>query len=55
MTYEEYKNELYKMAEKDKNPEYAKEALDFADELKEIKRFYDKSKNIESDYYLLTY
>lgn len=55
MTYKEYEQELYKMAEKDNDPQYAKEGLDFSKEIQEIERFYKNGYSIESAYYAFTY
>ena len=55
MTFEEFEKALYKKAEKDTRPEYAKESLDFANEIREIKRLYEEGKTLDSAYYLLTF
>lgn len=55
MNFKEYKKELYVAAEKEQNPAYAKECLDFADEIGEIERFFKEGKDVKSAVYLLCY
>lgn len=55
MTYEEYKKNCYKLGEKECDPKYAKECLDFADEIGEIERFFKEGKNVKSAVFLLCY
>ena len=55
MTYEEYKKKCYELGEKEDDPKYAKECLDFADEIGEIERFFKEGKDVKSAVYLLCY
>ena len=55
MKYEEYKKICYELAEKESEPKYAKECLDFADEVGEIERFFKEGRGAKSAVYLLCY
>lgn len=52
-SYENFKKACYELAEKEYDPEYAKEGLDFGDEIKEIERLYEERKSVASVVYLL--
>lgn len=55
MTFDEYKAKCYELAEKESDPVYAKECLDWADKIKEIERFYKEGYSVDSAVYLLCY
>lgn len=55
MTFEEFKAKVYAAAEKENDTAYAKECLDFADKIGELKRFFENGKSVESTIYLLCY
>lgn len=55
MTYEEFEKKCYELAEKEPDPEYAKEGLDFAKKMGGIKSLYDEGKSLESAIYLLCF
>ena len=42
MTYEEFEKKCYELANKDPDPQYVKENLDFAKMAKGLERFYKK-------------
>ena len=53
MTYEEFEKACYDLAAKDSDPEYAKEGLDFAKSINEIRELYNEGKSVESTVWLL--
>lgn len=55
MKFDEFKKELYVAAKKEQDPDYAKECLDFADEIGEIERLFKEGKDVKSAVYLLCY
>lgn len=52
-SYEEFEKACYERAEKEPNPTYAKEGLDFAKTLSGIKELYDENTSVASVVYLL--
>lgn len=52
-SYEEFEKTCYERAEAEPDPIYAKEGLDFAKALNEIKRLYDENTSVASAVYLL--
>ena len=55
MTYEEFEKACYELAEKEPDPDYAKEGLDFAKKIGEIRRFYEEGYTVEETVYALCF
>ena len=48
MTYEEFEKKCYELANKDSDPQYVKENLDFAKKLNGLEEFYKEGYSPES-------